>query len=152
MPRAIFPVIIVSGLLLFACSALHSGFSVPIKHPYELPKGRPTCSECHESTPDFPFANFNHTPAFAQNHRFQAYQSAKVCAMCHAQSFCNQCHTTSVELKPSVKDPSDTYRTMYHRGDYLSRHRIDGRIDPTSCFRCHGNPMSSKICVQCHGK
>jgi hypothetical protein len=26
---------------------------------------------------------------------------------------------------------------MPHTGDYLSRHRIDGRLDPVSCRRCH---------------
>jgi len=154
MPRPLYPAILFSGLLLFACSAMKQGFSVPAKHPEELPKGRPTCSDCHdEPTPEFPFADFNHTRSFAENHRFQASQSGrKICSMCHAQSFCNDCHLTRGELKPSVKDPVDTYRFRPHRGDYLSRHRIDARVDPTPCFRCHGNPKSSTVCIQCHGK
>lgn len=152
MPRPLYPAIFFSGLLLFACGALNQGYSVPAKHPEELPKGRPTCSECHEAGGEFPYANLNHTRSFAENHRFQASQTGKVCTMCHAASFCSDCHLTRGELKPSVKNPADSYRATPHRGDYLSRHRIDARIDPTSCFRCHGNPKSSSVCVQCHGK
>jgi hypothetical protein len=39
---------------------------------------------------------------------------------------------------------------MPHRGDYVTRHRIDGRIDPTACFRCHGSPKRAKLCASCH--
>jgi hypothetical protein len=28
---------------------------------------------------------------------------------------------------------------------------MDGRINPISCFRCHGNPKSSRTCIRCHG-
>ena len=30
-------------------------------------------------------------------------------------------------------------RVLQHRGDYIVLHQIDGRLDPGSCFRCHGN-------------
>jgi hypothetical protein len=144
--------ICLSGLLLFACSALKSSYSVPIRHPEELPKGRPMCSDCHDQEKGgFVFSRFNHTASWESHHRELARQTANVCAMCHNQSFCNGCHVTTVELKPSLRDQTDTYRYMPHRGDYISRHRIDARIDPTPCFRCHGNPKSSKICVPCHG-
>ena len=55
------------------------------------------------------------------------------------------------ELKPSLRNQSDTFRRMPHRGDFLTRHRIEGKIDPTSCFRCHGNPRASQVCAPCHG-
>jgi hypothetical protein len=71
--------------------------------------------------------------------------------MCHQQSFCNDCHATYVELKPSIKNQDATYRRSPHRGDWLSRHRIEGSLDPTSCIRCHRNPKTATTCAPCHG-
>jgi hypothetical protein len=71
--------------------------------------------------------------------------------MCHKQSACDECHGVWVELKPSLKDQTSNYRRMPHRGDYLSRHAIDGRINPASCYRCHGNPETARTCRPCHG-
>ena len=149
----LFVVLAALPLTLLACAALKSGFEFPAKHPEELPQGvRPTCTECHDARDEnVDYQRFNHTVYFMDNHRQAAYQRSQVCAMCHATSFCNDCHATRVELKPSIKNQTENYRRLQHRGDYLSRHRIDGRIDPTSCFRCHGNPKASETCVPCHG-
>jgi len=137
---------------LAACAAFKAEPRFPAVHPEQLGNVRPTCTECHDAgAKHFNYAQFNHDTSFVGPHRQQAYQNPEVCAMCHAQSFCNDCHADRVELKPSSKNPSDTYRVMPHRGDYLSRHQIDGRVDPTSCFRCHGNPRSAKSCAPCHG-
>jgi hypothetical protein len=144
------------GLGFAACSGLKSNVNVPAQHPEALSKGRPTCSAeaCHGSNNEgLPFARFDHSPSFSEGaHRNEAYQQGKVCAMCHEQSFCNDCHVTSSELKPSAKDPTGSYRIYPHRGDYLTRHRIDARVDPMPCFRCHGNPKASRACTACHGK
>jgi hypothetical protein len=71
--------------------------------------------------------------------------------MCHQPSYCDTCHGVGVELKPSLKNQTRTNRRMPHRGDYLSRHRIDGRMDPVSCLRCHANRKTAKTCRPCHG-
>lgn len=137
--------------ILYACS---SSTPLPARHPADADLGRtrPLCIDCHEARSDkLAFADFNHTPLFATTHRIVASRSAQVCAMCHQQSFCNDCHATGVELKPSLKNQSDTFAGMPHRGDYQSRHRIDGKVDPTSCYRCHGNPKSARTCLPCHG-
>ncbi len=139
---------------LGACAALDSGLNLPTRHLTAEDLGQePTqCTDCHDARgAKLPFGSFNHTPTWQQSHRQQAYQYEAVCTMCHQTSSCNACHATRVELKPSLKNPTETFRQMPHRGDYLSRHRIDGRIDPTSCFRCHGNPKSAKTCAPCHG-
>ena len=141
--------------LLGACAALDSGQKLGFTHPSAADLGaKPkVCSDCHEGkTEPIPFSRFDHTPFFADNHRQEAYQYEQTCRGCHQESFCNDCHATRVELKPSVKNPTDTDRRMPHRGDYLSRHRIDGRLDPMSCFRCHGNPKTARTCAPCHGK
>lgn len=141
---------IVTLATLYACS---SSSYLPAQHPSEAELGRtrPICVDCHEARSDkLAFADFNHTPLFATTHRAVASRNAQVCALCHQQSFCNDCHASRAELKPSLKNQSDTYRGMPHRGDYQSRHIIDGRIDPTSCYRCHGNPQASRTCAPCH--
>jgi len=145
--------LVIALAALAACATMKSGFDYPAKHPYEVEQGkRPTCTECHDKRDaNVDYQRFNHTPYFMDNHRMEAYQKTQVCAMCHTTSFCNDCHNTGIELKPSIKNQTENYRRFQHRGDYLSRHRIDGRLDPTSCFRCHGNPKASKTCVPCHG-
>ena len=139
-------------ILLAACSIFRNEPRYPAVHPEELGNVRPMCTECHDARAEhINYEEFNHDASFVGPHRQQAYQNADVCSMCHAQSFCNDCHVSRVELKPSLKNPTDTYRAMPHRGDYLSRHQVDGRVDPTSCFRCHGNPRATKSCAPCHG-
>jgi hypothetical protein len=147
------------GLILLllglgACAALDSGLDLPARHlsAADLDQEPKICTDCHEARGEkLAFGSFNHTPIWLQTHRQQAYQHERVCAMCHQTSFCNDCHATRVELKPSLKNQDQTYRQMPHRGDYLTRHRIDGRIDPTSCIRCHGNPKTATTCAPCHG-
>ena len=139
---------------LAACAALDNGLDLPQRHMSAEDLGQETrqCTDCHDARGDkLAFGSFNHTATWLQTHRQQAYQHEAVCSMCHQTSFCNDCHATRVELKPSLRHQDETYRQMPHLGDYLTRHRIDGRIDPTSCFRCHGNPKTAITCARCHG-
>lgn len=140
--------------ILAACAGLKGGLILPQQHPTEQELGQKpkTCTGCHEARTEYlAYDRLNHTPLFGENHRQEAYQNEQVCAICHQTSFCNDCHATRVELKPSIKNQADTFRRMPHRGDYRSRHQIDGRVDPTSCFRCHGNPKAATTCAPCHG-
>ena len=149
------------SVMLIVCLVLSSGcipppaaYRLPKKHPlvYDLAKRREFCTSCHGYKKEpVDFERYNHTLFFTDSHRLVAYQDDRICALCHEQSFCNDCHVNRSEMTPSVKNPTENYRRMQHRGDYLSRHRIDGRVDPTSCFRCHGNPKSSTTCQPCHG-
>ena len=140
-------------VLLVACTTPKGGFLVPSQHPPEAELGarRPVCTDCHERRGTLAFEEFDHTPFFTSGHRGVASRQAAVCSMCHQPSFCNDCHATAVELKPTERRPTETFRAAPHRGDYLTRHKIEGRIDPTSCFRCHGNPKTARTCVPCHG-
>ena len=139
--------------LCAACSLFSKDSSMAPKHPAELPAARPLCSECHESnvlkTTGKPFSAFDHTPAYVKSgHSLAARRDAIVCASCHAQSFCADCHAGSLPMKPSTKsDRAD--RFMPHRGDYMTLHRSEGKIDPTACFGCHGRANNDK-CFTCH--
>ncbi len=138
---------------LAACAGLQGDDKLPPGHPAEADLGGrpPICSDCHQTAAKgLVYSRYDHTAVFAGNHRQEAYQNERVCTLCHQPSFCNDCHATRVELKPSLKNQGETYRKSPHRGDYLTRHRFDGRVDPTACFRCHGNPKTAKTCVACH--
>ena len=127
------------------------GKNLPLQHPQEEGDLR-RCSECHDTeTHEFPYRRFEHTPLFGDKHRLAAVGSQRVCAICHQTSFCADCHKVGAGLKPSMKNHGDTRRLMPHRGDYLTRHRIDGRLNPGKCFRCHGRPKAAVTCKACHG-
>lgn len=134
-----------------ACAVIQKRV-LPTAHPEPLGRGNPVCTECHDPVADsLAYRDFDHGLRWAEDHRLPVRGNEAVCGMCHAQNFCNECHATRVELKPSVFRQAETYRALPHRGDYLSRHRIDARLDPTSCLRCHGNPKTAKSCARCHG-
>jgi hypothetical protein len=149
-----FLILLATVLLVAACAGLQSSYAPLARHPSsdDLGESPKVCTDCHDARDEnVAYEIYVHTADYGMNHRFQAYQGEAICAMCHQTSFCNDCHATGIELKPSLKNQEEPYRPMQHRGDYLTRHRIDGRVDPTSCFRCHGNPKSAKTCVRCHG-
>jgi hypothetical protein len=138
--------------LLFGCSAVSKTPSVPPKHPEELPTGRVNCLECHENVSTGamkPYATFRHSQVFISSHGIYARQGQNLCASCHAPAFCQACHAGKEEIKPNVKMGDRPDRVSPHRGDYTVTHRMDGRLDPGSCFRCHGNKNDAK-CRQCH--
>jgi len=62
---------------------------------------------------------------------------------------CNDCHTNKTEFKPSLKNGNRPDRMMPHRGDFLTLHKIEGKLDPASCYRCHGR-ANNELCVACH--
>jgi len=147
---AVFGAVLIA--LLFGCSAVSQTPSVPPKHPEDLPPGRVDCLECHQGVSTGalkPYATFRHSRVFINAHGTYARQGQSLCAACHAPSFCQTCHARKDEMKPNVKMGDRPDRMAPHRGDYLATHRIDGRLDPGSCFRCHGNKNDAK-CRQCH--
>ena len=132
--------------LLYACA---NTASLPLTHPEDVRKQgmpRPNCTECHTDQ----WASLNHrAPNFYAKHRFYAASSRDACRTCHNESFCNDCHSRKDELKPSEKFTSDPERNLPHRGDYMSQHKIDGRINPVSCVKCHGRQNNVR-CATCH--
>lgn len=145
---------LLAGLLvLVACSLLAPRTLASRSHPQELPNGRPLCSDCHEQEvmkPSGPrYALFDHSPAFVKEHKHLARQSSETCASCHNRSSCAECHATKGVVSPGLSLANRPDRLSPHRGDYMTRHRIDGRMDPTSCFTCHGRGNNS-LCLACH--
>ena len=144
-------VLLVLGVLM-ACGLVSPEASFAAIHPQEV-VGRPQCSECH--TTDIakgalkPYASFDHTATFVKDHRNQANQDSGTCATCHAQSFCTDCHGGKVPMKPAFKLSDSPDRLAPHRGDFMTLHRIEGKLDPSSCYKCHGRANNEK-CLACH--
>lgn len=128
-------------LSMFACAA---GTGIARRHPEKL-ETLPVCVDCHDAG----YSAYDHTRVFRKEHGYPARREERVCAACHRASFCADCHGDKEELKPSDKFRDYPARESPHRGDYLSRHRIDGRINPVPCFGCHGRKNEWR-CRQCH--
>ncbi len=136
-----------------ACSLFHSRATLLPEHPKPLGSGRPQCFSCHDKTDtSFPYTKFNHDILFVDNHRAQALTGRSTCYLCHGDGFCGDCHDGRQGLKLSQRRPGDIRQRMPHRGRYLDRHQIEGRVNPVSCYRCHGNPERAERCVTCHGE
>ena len=137
-------VLLIVFVMLFGIYACARTASMAAWHPVEV-TGMPICSDCHEDGR----AALNHTSDFSTRHRFYAQQQGQACAACHKESFCSDCHAHKEELKPSDKYKDSPERSLPHRGDYLTQHKIDGRINPASCMRCHGRSNNER-CKVCH--
>lgn len=142
--------------LLTACALLSPKASFAPTHPEGIElRVRPTCSSCHGTelmaTGLKSYATFDHTDAFVKNHRFPANQDPNACASCHAPSFCGDCHGGKTAMLPSTLMGNRPDRLlMPHRGNYLTLHRLEAKMDPTSCYKCHGRANNEK-CTACHG-
>jgi hypothetical protein len=127
---------------LFACANTRSSARI---HPEQV-TGIPNCSECHTDS----WSNLNHrTPDFFLKHGVFSSNARAACAACHTDSFCSDCHAHKEEIKPSDKYKDAPERWLPHRGDYLNQHKIDGRINPASCLKCHGR-QNNESCLVCH--
>ena len=133
---------LILGAILYACANTKSVAKV---HPTEV-KGLVDCGECHNDS----WAALNHqADDFYRRHKFYAGQQRFACQTCHQESFCADCHALKEEIKPSDKYKTSPERQLPHRGDYLSRHKIEGRIEPASSVKCHGRTNNER-CKTCH--
>jgi len=149
------PLLAVAGLfgIIASCAQMQTVPGLPASHPEALAVGQQVnCSECHEDQQKGTMKAFNafsHTRSFVKNHRFYAASDDRLCSTCHKSSFCNDCHTNQVEMKPSTKYGDRPDREMPHRGNFMTMHKIEGKLDPASCYRCHGRANNER-CVACH--
>lgn len=149
----LFSALIALFITLAACAGMKEIPNLPDAHPETLAIGQQVnCTECHEEQQKGTmksFATFSHSPSFVKNHRYYAATDDHLCATCHKSSFCSDCHTNQVEMKPSVRYGYRPDRIMPHRGNFMTMHRIEGKIDPASCQRCHGRANNER-CIACH--
>ena len=138
----------VAASLLLAAAALFGACAGPKStarvHPEKV-STRPLCSSCHDADR----AAIDHDATWMTSHGQVAVRDQRVCELCHRPSSCADCHASREEIKPSTKRGSRFDPAMPHRGDYLTQHRVDGRVDPASCLPCHGRKNEER-CRICH--
>jgi hypothetical protein len=148
MKRAAITMLFALAVPLFALAPSHAvaeNTSMATKHPVEV-EAPAICSQCHTDWR----ATVDHTPEFGKlRHKFSAMQYAQACGLCHTEAFCSDCHAHKETIKPSDKYKDSPERALPHRGDYLNQHMIDGRVNPTSCMKCHGR-QNNERCLACH--
>ena len=112
---------------------------------------RDGCQRCHANLVDNeqrPLSMFKHAGDWLGRHGTAAHGAAQVCAHCHTESSCAECHarTNAIIARPSLLRPTAVGRNTHHRGDWMARHGIESRQKPTSCLTCHQQPR----CTSCH--
>ncbi len=138
--------------VMTACALLSPEASFSSSHQ-AMPSGRPTCSECHgkdlHKGGAKTYASYDHTVNFVKEHKVPAVQDSATCAACHAPSFCSDCHAGKSVVSPAVKLGNRPDRMSPHKAGYLTLHKLDGKMDPTGCFKCHGRANNGS-CRACH--
>jgi hypothetical protein len=79
--------------------------------------------------------NAAHTPDFLQRHRMVAAADSGLCANCHKEDYCIDCHDGRVRPR------------SIHPGDYLSMHPVEATMAMQRCRSCH---EEQSFCVTCH--
>ena len=145
--------LLITVAIAIGCAGSVARKAPPVRHPEDVTWSGVDCLECHDDELTGAlktYGTFNHSTTCLLKHGTYASQGQDLCAGCHGDSFCMECHTTEGELQPGVRFGNRPDRLLTpHRGDYLVQHQIDGRVDPGSCVRCHGNRNDGK-CLPCH--
>lgn len=105
------------------------------------------CSNCHDDDR----VSLDHKANFINKHKFFANYRYETCFVCHSEANCFDCHAKKEQLKPSEKNRNnpDSIFSYPHSGDFINQHKIDGKINPAQCFKCHGRKNNER-CKLCH--
>lgn len=117
------------------------------EHKQEYREGK--CLGCHRDLSRYPLqpvSVFSHQGDYVRVHGRAARSAPDVCGTCHEQTFCADCHASTVAVKVEFKLPERQDANYIHRDDYLGRHGIEAQGDSASCRRCHG----TSFCESCH--
>ncbi len=119
------------------------------EHQEHFDQGK--CDVCHEDLTKYPLkpiSNYSHGLDFLKKHRLEARSATQVCATCHEQHFCDDCHGKTVDQKPERFFSERIDRQFIHRHDFIGRHPLEARADQALCLRCHG----TSFCQDCHAR
>ncbi len=76
-----------------------------------------------------------HGPDWIERHKQVAGNDSKLCATCHSDRFCTDCHDGRVRPR------------KVHPNDWLSQHPVAARQNNPSCQSCH---REQTFCIGCH--
>lgn len=109
------------------------------------------CSLCHRELSYSglsELAGFTHKDNFLAEHAVFAKRSTQTCTQCHSQAYCNGCHSRNQSIKPSLQFPEKVKASFIHRGDWITAHRIEAKVEDGRCLKCH----SISECSKCHNR
>jgi hypothetical protein len=79
--------------------------------------------------------NAQHTPDFLQRHKLVAAADSQLCANCHKEDYCTDCHDGRVRPR------------SIHPADYISMHPVEATMAMQRCTSCH---EEQSFCLTCH--
>lgn len=106
------------------------------------------CGKCHQQLHRQRLeavAQLGHQGNIIRRHGRHAYKTER-CVQCHDQTFCADCHAKTAAMPLSLKYPENIKARFIHRGDFIGRHAVQARANPSTCRKCHGN----QYCQSCH--
>lgn len=109
------------------------------------------CDACHvnlRDEGDKPDDHLIHGGNFLREHGVRAAANRRICASCHAESFCLGCHGVTVPALPEQLHFDDPMRAGVHRAGFVARHPEEAKADPGLCTTCH----APSVCNDCHAK
>ncbi len=104
------------------------------------------CTGCHKPGDLRTLKPGSHDLAWQRRHGDQARAKPEECATCHSQTTCDSCHDSSKPLGPATRNPEAIESNLVHRFDFVSRHALEARSQPGSCYTCHAKTE----CDACH--
>jgi hypothetical protein len=107
------------------------------------------CNACHVDLPaelTQPSSHLVHDGDFLREHGARAPSAADLCATCHRESFCADCHGATVPALASRFSFDDPMRAGMHRAGFRARHSSEARTEPGLCTTCH----QQRFCNDCH--
>jgi hypothetical protein len=116
-------------------------------------KNARTCGTCHRDLAEegtAPASHLSHDGNWLQEHGAPAASAGELCASCHQQSFCAECHGVNVAALPSKLSFDDPFRASVHRAGFESRHALEARDSAGACQTCH-TPSACETCHQREG-
>jgi len=88
-----------------------------------------------------------HRAGFKSRHAEEARAQPGLCATCHSENSCIQCHAAAGVSGVGARSPHPANWISPSRGG--GDHGLQARIDPMSCAGCHGG-AGEQLCVGCH--
>lgn len=86
-------------------------------------------------TPPSWLAGMSHGADWVQSHAPVAGARSEMCAACHRETDCQDCHAGRLRRK------------NVHPGDWMSAHGVSTRMDNPRCMGCH---RTQSFCITCH--
>lgn len=115
------------------------------------------CASCHGAAVpalpsrfafDDPLRMGMHRAGFRARHADEAHTEPGLCATCHTQRFCNDCHANN-QLAGTGDDLRSPHAAGWVGLSGPNDHGRAARRDPAACASCHGG-AGEALCVSCH--